>query len=1223
MVNEPLERLRQGLGREQPQSRLGRAGAAESNLNPQPRLETGGLAQDAGRLLGFLGSGEQFLGAFGVDIDPLPDPLEFGVDVIASPIGLASTLLFPVTGGASLGLSGAAATAARAGTRVGAELAVAGVATQAGRAAAEFVPEDSPGLVRFGVPILSGLVAGGLSSSAINRAVSNSVRPAAASLQRQTADAYGFNYAVPPPGLDEVTDTITGVDTGLLHAARKVPGAPYLLDPAYRKVDPSRYVETDIGRNLLGFIRQTERAQELAASTTYGAMAPHLRRGKGIPFDIDDAGKIATRQGRIAWNKAFSDPQAPKTYGFDDAQAAFWDDYMKVVDDGENLLRQHGSKRNFRTVEGELYVPRIVKNRYGGVEVENPTKTNPHLARVFDDANEAVAKGVRYDDPMETLFLYMNNAYSEVAHLQFDEAMELVPSFTAKEFLKETNARVVLDYDDAKQAIRKQLSLVRRTRRKIANRVAKKSEAKAAGRPRRPKTLAKQEQELRTELQTQQEELLRLREKKEVARLRYTSAMDRALKGTQDAPGSLLDMADADNVPVTVWRNRFYERTDDIAKVQEFFGRGNKNNVVLDSANSVGGWLRTIQASADFAMPFIQGFPLLVTNPVRWSRMTANHFRAFLDPGTQSRYINQNMDDVLEMVRHGVPVGDVEFFDAIRAGQTNIAARIARRPLSPFQRSYDTGLLVTRTELWKSLRNNWDGSLEDLATYINKMTGSLSSRGLGVGPGQRALESVALFSPRLARSTIAYVSQIAKPNTPGGQQAILTLQRMMGAAAMTMIFANVAEGIRQGETEAEIEARIKSALDPTEGKKFLSVQVGDDWLGIGTQFRSVAQLVARVLTDPPSLAEIDQLDNPLVSFVATKTAPLPRIGLTLGEFATGNDYLPFKAVDQPWDVATTIGTGILPFTAQGLIEGEGWSAAGAGALGARTSAATPSELLNAAAQNELGVEWRELDPTQKQELLDAHPELANTRSEFGPREDRIRRERIDQINETARDNLTEQAAALFTGVPAPISRRQFADNVDELIRDRAIRLQEQTQAIDFPDASTPHGQALDAWYDLFDEARRGGVIDWDLYEQLEATLFRRIDAGEFGPPARAHREIDKRKRFEVPEEVEFYFDNKDTIREAGYYDIADEEVARVAGLIEKQTGLVVESKGDLEGYLDLAITQGDRRTAAVLSRYLKVIDRRSGTRRESLRRRNPELDAALYQNGKVSRRVTR
>ena len=88
----------------------------------------------------------------------------------------------------------------------------------------------------------------------------------------------------------------------------------------------------------------------------------------------------------------------------------------------------------------------------------------------------------------------------------------------------------------------------------------------------------------------------------------------------------------------------------------------------------------------------------------------------------------------------------------------------------------------------------------------------------------------------------------------------------MAAGAGVMGVASIATGMLLGETDEEVERRLQTVMNPTEGRKFLAIQVGDNWYGIGGQVRAMTQMISRAVADPGGLTKKDLFDNPLTRF---------------------------------------------------------------------------------------------------------------------------------------------------------------------------------------------------------------------------------------------------------------------------------------------------------------------------------------------------------------------
>jgi hypothetical protein len=452
----------------------------------------------------------------------------------------------------------------------------------------------------------------------------------------------------------------------------------------------------------------------------------------------------------------------------------------------------------------------------------------------------------------------------------------------------------------------------------------------------------------------------------------FSYALEEARKA-EVSPGNLWGPNQPNEIPIAMWRNRFLPREDvDLLKsVMEV--RKDDTDIITRGTRGVeilGNTIRTMAATGDFAMPFIQGLPVLAENPKAWGKMLLRHHQAFVDPSVQARLIRDNLSDFQWLAQHGVPIGDPEFFAALKPGEGISADMLfgklprgeearrflrlgGRQTFGRFQASYNTGLGWSRVLLLQGLRDTWKGTDAELAHYIRNLTGGLDSRALGVSPSQRAAEGVWMaFSPRLLRSTMSLVWDAFNPVA-----SVATLGRVQRTEVGTKSFLNLFK-LSMGATLAYTLTgmamqkdwdEIGAGLNPLNGKRFLSHQVNGDWIGIGGQIRAIAQLMAGMsigmITEPASLVSFDKFENPLIKFLTSRGAPGVGLVGAVGEAATGGrwDALPYDEVDGKLDLLKYVGTSLTFFGVQGAIEGQNAFTTATGVFGARTSAETVFE----------------------------------------------------------------------------------------------------------------------------------------------------------------------------------------------------------------------------------------------------------------------------------------
>lgn len=625
-----------------------------------------------------------------------------------------------------------------------------------------------------------------------------------------------------------------------------------------------------------------------------------------------------------------------------------------------------------------------------------------------------------------------------------------------------------------------------------------------------------------------EQQLIRAKGRRTTIREEYTKELARAEKANQ-APGALFGPNQPNEIGIEEWGRRFFTRADgDLLKSQlENHGIETLGSKAIKGMEILGNSVRFLSAVGDFAMPFIQGLPVLATNPNAWARMALRHHQAFFDPTVQARLIRDNIEDFQWLARNGVPTGDPEFFRALEAGQGfspgrlleflpkgEEARRLARlggkQTFGRFAASYNTGLGWSRALLYKSLKDSWKGTDGELAGYIRNLTGGLDSRALGVAPGQRAAEGMWMaFSPRLLRSTIALTVDAFKPGTVVGRNSLRSLAQLATGATSLYVLTGLALGKDWDE--------IKTGLNPLNGKRFLSHQINGDWIGVGGQVRAISQLVAGALVDPVSLISLDRFENPLLRFISGRGAPITGITEATLEAITGRDFAPFDEIDGPLDLGLHIGKSALPFAVQGIIEGEGIAAIGAGFVGARTSEETVFEKRDAGRdrvrarlvasgdlpESTVGVPFR-ADKDGGPELALDHRRLIRAQPEMQPLlkavdELQTKRKRPIQLLTNALDKIdVKQDTKIAEAFEQMGTGRAFRQQLAVLQRDRSRdKENEREQGIhkeaaqlieEFEPSEAAFQVALTAYMEALDDPRLDneatGEYNFDLREEL-------------------------------------------------------------------------------------------------------------------------------------------
>ena len=665
------------------------------------------------------------------------------------------------------------------------------------------------------------------------------------------------------------------------------------------------------------------------------------------------------------WGDIYSNPDAYRSV-ISDKTYAYIKDVHALVREMNELLVRNGFDSLPLSKDGWFYVPRTVKGK-GIVDFARPT--NPLLERSWDEMTEGAERGgVRYEtSPRATLELYLKGQMRRIVNKQFDEAISelgIAPT-------EAVPASVVQNRYQAERAYNSANRLVQRL--KVA-RVPGGSAMSDSAR----KTAAQLRAQLKAQNIAAKEALAEARAARNAARKEYASELEKA-KNAGALRGNIFGRAE-EFIPVGTWRNRLFPReiSDELlasqaAEIARTKGRREFELLAMGekAVEVVGNYTRFFGAIADLGAPFFHGLPLLGRNPAAWAKATGRHYAALFDPTIAARRMVANIEDVKAMVAAGVPPGDVEFFAALKQGQglefgkaleylgpkgtqvRRLLQQGGKQAFGRFQAAYNQFLFEARLEMWKSLRPGWGDDVRELAAYIRNMTGGLESRALGLGPSRRAIEGVWLaFSPKLLRSTVALMADAMRgvkdiittgTTTRRQMESLRSIGQM--TAGVTMVY--IATGLALNKSWEEITA----GLNPLEGKKFLSHQVNGDWIGVGGQIRSILQFTTRTISaiapggiPLENLKSSSPFENPIIAGYMGRGAPGVGVTTTVLEGIFPEKNLnTFREVDGLADIPRNLGYAALPFTLQGIVEGEQAPTAIAAFFGSRTSPATPME----------------------------------------------------------------------------------------------------------------------------------------------------------------------------------------------------------------------------------------------------------------------------------------
>jgi len=692
------------------------------------------------------------------------------------------------------------------------------------------------------------------------------------------------------------------------------------VDPSAAATTPTRRASVAHARQLIVGEEQvnTALAQYDAIVAEEGRVARILGRTR---LGIDRNGFVEGTGKR--WEDVASNPSAFP--GLTDRQRAAFRFIAEAVEDVESEARLAGLTRNATLKNpNEFYIPRKVKG-VRGVELHRPS--NPNLQRMYDEATEGAARGIDYGaDPRATLELHLRTRKSQIAENQLSD---FVSQFAVKPS-ELVPAPIRTQLQDALRILRATKSQARRdlkeAQRKLARPAATPRQVAA-----RKADLAEME---RLRDVTNPQRIDGARTAYDNAKRAYSQKL-KAIRKSEVAKGTLFGR-DGD-ISVKLWKSKFLpaDLFDDLQQGLKGFGREGAGPVTR-GALKLTNTIRTGAAVGDFGAPLIHGLTTLWRHPLIWAKSTSLHYLAFIDPTVQMRYIGDHIDTFNRMEAQGLSIGDNEIYAGARAGQgisigsitkplpkgeqvRGIFQSVGRQTFGRFQASFNTFLAIARAELFESMVKVGFSDAE-AARVIRNMTGGLDSRALGVGPNQRALESMFLgFSPKLFRSTVALVGNARELHTRTGRESARIIAQW--AAGNTGLY--IAAGIMLGKTEAEIE----KGLNPLNGLEYGRHEINGDWIGVGGQLRALSQLTAALIAtgsnNPAALKELHRFEgNPLIKYWMNRGAVGTDVALAALEALSGANVHPYARIEDTSDLVQHLFTRAIPFTIQGQLEGE-------------------------------------------------------------------------------------------------------------------------------------------------------------------------------------------------------------------------------------------------------------------------------------------------------------
>jgi hypothetical protein len=692
-------------------------------------------------------------------------------------------------------------------------------------------------------------------------------------------------------------------------------------------VNPGAAAKSAVGRDLTGY------SQLLVDSEGLANVAVSNLAGRKFPFQMTKEGRIILKDGR---EEAWGDLLQRGGAGLDDPQKSFVTEYIKVLDEAKAYLDDMGIKtKDFGFAPGEHFIPRFVLGK-GDIDkmtanIGRAVGSKPAFmkTRYYITMEEGLQAGINYANPLETLAQHLRGVYRTIADADLERAIRPLgrtTRLTDDQYLKERTIKSQAKRADKIVGIVAGAKTVALSKQAIIG--LKRTDGKIGV----PIGAA---MEAAQKLPTRADRLKAIDAVLEDARLLVTQA-DAAKKAFADDLKKARSFArtrkvEEDWITQPGFAGRLFPK--EVAdEVNQFFKqRADRFAQAMADVNAV---VRIGLVGADFGAGMIQGFPLLVRNPVAWVRAQTAAMAALADPKALARYTDTHIATIQEMAAHGGPVNINEFVEAgLRGGAAEKFLTGTGRPGAPFRfvvdraaASFSTFGLAARVEWYEAMkpvvmRKVRKGGLTDsqalqqLTETVGKMTGVSGKAALSIGPNRAAWERGLLFAPTYLRSSLGLVADIFQGELRG-ELARESIAKLM--ASGTLFYFGWAAAMGQ-----------EPKLDPTKGD-FLTVEIAGQRVGFGSVWVSLARFmgetyeqgerVIRGTTPASDLVTFDPDKSLLARFTRYKASPIAGLGW---DMVRGRDPMGAPVgnpLAQPLEFTKDLPRYVLPFWAQQFVD---------------------------------------------------------------------------------------------------------------------------------------------------------------------------------------------------------------------------------------------------------------------------------------------------------------
>jgi len=443
---------------------------------------------------------------------------------------------------------------------------------------------------------------------------------------------------------------------------------------------------------------------------------------------------------------------------------------------------------------------------------------------------------------------------------------------------------------------------------------------------------------------------------------------------------------------------------EQLRQVETFLGPGARSRspaiTIPQKINAVMRMVLTGSADTGWGAIQLQTLPFVADNPAvgakLWAQSMAEGFQAMAKPRTIYEFIQSPA--ARDFAAHGGNVQiESEFFEATRLlgegpgpagkvlGAVTAPLRVGRGGIQSLTRGFESSLLFGRVMAYDAMvdaakapgrllrmagapKGLTGEALEyekfRIARFADTLIGQPQLSGV-LSPRQMQIESAWVwFATRYTRSFLGTLSYVAGSGYTPAAARLIMAKMLTGGAAITSGLI-MARGTIQGRSQKAILDEIAVALNPMSGKKFMAMNIGGGWYGMGGTYRSGFAILAGMAdkdnwnydnweATTPGGAHLPNgiWNNPITRGLRSKGAPM---STKFADFINGADYIGQEVdiaafVDDPRKLLNYFTDNYTPITVNAYLAGQGdWSRRAPRAIaeffGLRTSPETGGEAL--------------------------------------------------------------------------------------------------------------------------------------------------------------------------------------------------------------------------------------------------------------------------------------